>query len=116
MIIPKTLLLWGGTAVLVFGFVILATVAFLTERAARKRFQQRLVRAFGSDNLPAQQSRPAVPAKGPSIVRFDPDDSWIDPILCRLTGRRLMPRWLTRSQRIYMMSAGVLSCLFIGWL
>jgi len=116
MIIPKTLLLWGGTAVLVFGFIILATVAFLTERAARKRFQQRLVRAFGSENVPVANQRPAVPAKGPSFIRVDPDDSWVDPLLCRLTSRKLMPRWLTRSQRIYMISAFVLSTLFIGWL
>ena len=112
MTIPRTMLLWGGTAVLAIGFLLLVATVLIAERSQRKKFRQRMSRALGIEfgqAMPGQ--RPAVPNKGTSILRVDPDDSWVDPLLCRLLGRRLMPRWLTRSQRIYMIAIGVFCTL-----
>ncbi len=110
MNLPRELILWIGIAVVCLGGVLLVVVALITQMNERKRFRSRVARVVGaSDATPAKSLEIVSPA---SSSMQDRGFSLMDPILTRLLGRQLMPRWLTRGNRLMMLIVGGI----VGWI
>ncbi len=110
MSLPRELVLWIGIAVVCLGGVLLMAVAFITQMNARKRFRLRVAQVVGTaDDTPA---RSMVIASPTNVAMRDRGGSQMDPLLTRLLGRQLMPRWLTRGNRLFMLAVGGT----VGWI
>ena len=99
MTLPRELVLWIGIAVVCLGGVLLMVVALITQMNARRRFRTRVAQVVGtSATAPSKSLEIASPT---NAAMRDGSGSFLDPILTRLLGRQLMPRWLTRGNRLF---------------
>ena len=110
MNLPRELVLWIGIAVVCLGGVLLMVVALITQMNARRRFRTRVAQVVGtSATAPSKSLEIASPT---NAAMRDGSGSFLDPILTRLLGRQLMPRWLTRGNRLFMIAIGGI----VGWI
>ncbi|MBL8698383.1 MAG: type II secretion system F family protein [Alphaproteobacteria bacterium] len=110
MTIPRELALWIGVGIVVVGGLLLVAVAIIQSINAKRRFRERLARVVGLPDPEAAKPRETV-SQSTKAAR-ERDRSFIDPVLGRLLGRELMPRWLTRANRLTMIIGGGVT----GWI
>lgn len=110
MNIPRELALWIGVGIVCLGGLLLVVVAIVQHLNAQRRFRDRVARVVGLPDTNAAKPRETTAAS--SSQPRDRERNLLDPILARLLGRELMPRWITRTNRAAMIVGGVL----VGWM
>lgn len=109
MTLSRDLALWIGVGIVCLGGLLLVAVAIIQSMNAKRRFRERLARVVGLPDPGAAKPREIESASAKKSR--ERERSIFDPILARILGRELMPRWLTRGNRITMIVGGAL----VGW-
>lgn len=111
MNLPRELVLWGGIGIVVIGGLLLVVAALIAQLNERRQFRARVARVVGVAQPIVQKSHETGAAASQSN-RTQAEQGLIDPLLARLLGREMMPRWLTTTIRLLMLGAFA----FAGWM
>jgi tight adherence protein B len=111
MNLPRELVLWIGLGVLGIGGLLLMLAVFIAHLNQQRQFRARVARVIGAGSTDVVLSPKASAAAAAAQTNRGAEQGLLDPLLARMLGREMMPRWLTMTVRLLILASFVSA----GW-